>query len=416
MGSLNMIIIDSNAESRDDLAKQLDQFSQINLIGLFDNLLAGYESAVLERPHIVFLDLSENVDLGIETIEKISQKNKNCMIFVSSESVNTEIVIRAMRAGAREFITKPVLVEDLSAALNKAKTVLEYEEQNIVGQIISVFSNKGGIGKTTIAVNLALNLAELTGKRVCLVDLNLQLGDVTTFLDIDPSFDISYVVTHLSRIDESFLLSSLERYKDKDLYILADPPNVEQAEEISSEDIVSILNMLKDLFAFVIIDTSSSFDIKTLTCLDLSDDILLVSMVNLPSIRNCQRCMDLFHRLEYKPDKIKLVLNRHFEGDEITADDVEDALGRDIFWKLPNDYFNVMSSINKGIPISAVAPDSQINESFAKLAAKIGDVVIRSRGITKEKSKVNAGGLPFNLDALKSINLGNLSIFNKKGE
>ena len=410
MANLNMIIIDSNNDSREDIAKKLEQFSQINVTGLFDNLLAGFESAVLEKPHIVFLDLSENIDLGIETIEKISQKNKNCIIFVSSQDVNTDIVIRAMRAGAREFITKPVIIEDLSSALNKAKLMLEYEEQSSTGQIISIFSNKGGIGKTTLAVNLALNLAELTGKRVCLVDLNLQLGDITTFLDIDPSFDISYVVTHLSRIDESFLLSSLERYKDKDLYVLADPPNVEQAEEISSEDIVSILNMLKDLFAFVIIDTSSSFDIKTLTCLDLSDMILLISMINLPSIRNCQRCMDLFGRLEYKKDKIKLVLNRHVEGDEITAEDVEDALGHEVFWKVPNDYFTVMSSINKGIPISDVAPDAEINRNINKLAAKIGDVVVRREVNKKEKQETK---LPFNLnlDSLKSIN-----IFNKKGE
>lgn len=413
MKDLNMIIIDSNAEAREDLVTQLEQFSQVTLTGLFDNLLAGFEAAVLEKPNIVFLDLSENIDLGIETIEKIAQKNKNCMIFVSSTNVNIEIVIRAMRAGAREFITKPIIIEDLSAALNKAKSLFDCEEQGSVGQIISVFSNKGGIGKTAIAVNLALQLAEVTGRRVCLVDLNLQLGDITTFLDIDPSFDISYVVTHLSRIDESFLLSSLERYQDKDLYILADPPNVEQAEEISSEDIVSILNMLRDLFAFVIVDTSSSFDIKTLTCLDLSDIILLISMINLPSIRNCQRCIDLFQKLEYKTEKIKLVLNRHVEGDEITAEDVEEALGREIFWKIPNDYFSVMSSINKGIPIMQAAPDSEINESFAKLAAKIGDVVIKSKSKDKNKNKNNTGLLPFNLnlESLKSIKL-----FNKKGE
>jgi len=392
-----MIIIDSNSDSRDDVKNLIEQFDEIDIIGVFDNLLAGYEASMLERPDVVFIDLSENVDLGIETIEKLSQKNKNSIIFVSSESVNTEIVIRSMRAGAREFITKPVIIEDLSSALNKAKLIVGNDDENAVGQIISVFSNKGGIGKTTIATNLALKLSELTEKRVCLVDLNLQLGDVTTFLDIDPSFDISYVVTHLSRIDESFLLSSLERYKDKDLYILADPPNVEQAEEITSDDIISILNMLKDLFAYVVVDTSSSFDIKTLTCLDLSDIILLVSIINLPSIRNCQRCLDLFQRLEYKTDKIKLVLNRHMENDDITADDVEDALGRDIYWKVPNDYVSVMSSINKGIPISIASPNSIIDLNFTKLAAKISDIVIRPNVEVEAKS----GGF---LDSLKNLN------------
>lgn len=408
MANLSMMIIDSDIDSREDLKLLLEQFHQIEITGEFDNIIAGYGAVIQDKPQIVFIDLSENIDLGIETIEKITYKNKNTIILVSSDNVNTELVLKTMRAGAREFLTKPVMIEDLSVALKKAKILLENNEDNTAGQIISIFSNKGGIGKTSIAVNLAMKMAELTEKRVCLVDLNLQLGDVTTFLDITPSFDISYVVTHLSRIDESFLLSSLEKYKNRELYILADPPNVEQAEEISSEDITSVLSMLKDLFAYVIVDTSSSFDIKTLTCLDISDVILLISMVNLPAIRNCQRCMDLFQRLEYKADKIKLVVNRYNEEEEITIDDVEDALGHEVYWKIPNSYFSIMSAINKGVPVSSIAPNSNIDTSFTELAAKLTDSVV----ITNTNSNMKNIGfkLPFNLslDSLK-----NLKFFNR---
>lgn len=407
MANLDMIIIDSNSDSREELNVLLEQFHQIDVIGEFDDILAGYSAIIQEKPHIVFIDLSENADLGIEIIEKITLKNKNCVILVSSENVNTELVLRSMRAGAREFLTKPVMLEDLSTSLKKMKMLLENHEGRTAGQIISVFSNKGGIGKTTIATNLALKIAEATGERVCLVDLNLQLGDITTFLDITPSFDISYVITHISRIDEAFLLSSLEQYKNKELYILADPPNVEQAEEISSEDITSVLSMLKEMFAYVIVDTSSSFDMKTLTCLDISDIILLISMVNLPSIRNCQRCMDLFHRLEYQTNKIKLVVNRYIEDEEITIDDIEDALEHEVYWKIPNNYFAVMSAINKGIPISSIAPDSNIDLSFTELAGKITDSIM----IMDQPAKAsNANSkLPFglNLDTFKNFKLFN---------
>lgn len=409
MASLSMIVIDANNNSREEMKALLGQFHQINLIGVFDNLLAGYESTVLEKPHIVYIDLSENVDLGIETIEKICAKNKNTVVFVSSETINTEVVIKAMSAGAREFIIRPIRAEDLSNSLNKAKVLLEGDDKDTSGRVISVFSNKGGIGKTTIATNLALKLTELTEKRVCLVDLNLQLGDVTTFLDVDPSFDISYVVTHISRIDESFLLSSLERYKDKDLYILADPPNIEQAEDITAEDIVSVISMLKDLFAYVIIDTSSSFDIKTFTCLDVSDTILLVSMINLPAIRNTQRCLDIFQRLEYRPEKIKLIVNRHMENDEISVSDVEEALGCEVYWKIPNDYATAMSAINKGIPISESSPNSVINSNLTKFAAKISDVVVRS-GDNSESDDEESGS-SFGLGALKKFKF--LNFLNK---
>lgn len=398
-----MIIIDSNDESREETLDLMANFPDIEVINEFDNLLTGFEGAMREKPNIVFIDLSDNVDLGIETIEKITYKNNYSVIFVCSSNINTEIVLRSMRAGAREFLTKPVMFEDLNSAIKKVKIFVDSNEGSSTGQIISVFSNKGGIGKTTIATNLALKLTEITDKRVCLVDLNLQLGDVSTFLDINPSFDISYVVTHLSRIDESFLLSSLEKYKDKELYILADPPNVEQAEEISSEDITSILSILKDMFAYVVVDTSSSFDIKTLSCLDISDSILLVSMVNLPSIRNCQRCMELFQRLEYRKEKIKLVVNRHIEDDEITVDDVEDALGHEVYWKIPNSYFSVMSAINKGVPVSSVAPNSVIDDSFTDLAAKLSDTILITKVIEDSRSK------GFGTDFLK-----NLKLFNKQ--
>ena len=109
MAQMNMIIIDSSFDSRGNTRAVLDQFNQVKVIGEFDNLVAGTEAAIREKPQLIFIDLSENVELGIETIEKIVQKNKYCIVFVTSENVSTDLVLRAMRAGAREFLTKPVI-------------------------------------------------------------------------------------------------------------------------------------------------------------------------------------------------------------------------------------------------------------------------------------------------------------------
>ncbi len=389
----------------------LEGVGYIELIGDFDNLLVGYDFVVQEKPQLIVIDLAENTDLAIEIIEKVSNINKNTIIFACSDKVSTDVVIKAMRAGAREFLTKPVMLEDLNAALRKARSILTVDSDKITGEIYSVFSNKGGIGKTTMAVNLALQLNELTGKRVCLVDLNLQMGDITTFLDINPSFDIAYITSHISSLDESFLFTSLEKYKDKDVYILADPPYVEQAEEISVDDIASVLNFLKTIFAYVIVDTSSSFDIKTLTCLDMSNSILLVSMVNLPSIRNSQRCLTLFKRLEYDEDKVKLIVNRYIEDDEITVEDVEEALSQEVYWKIPNSYFSIMTSINKGIPISELDPSAQISKNFAQLASKISGVMIFKEDEEEDDDDEPLFNLPVDidwsliLDKFKNLNL-----------
>ncbi len=374
MSQLQMVVIDADESSRSNVIRLIEEIGFVELIGDFENMLTAYDVIMQARPPLVFFDLTENIDLALDTIEKITSIHKNIFIIAASESVEADLVIQSMRCGAREFLVKPVAKDDMQRALKKARNAMRQDQDTSEGKIFSVFSNKGGIGKTTLATNLALQLTELTGEKVCLIDLNLQMGDIATFLDINPSFDIAYVITHLSRLDESFLHSSLEKYKDKDLFILADPPDIEQAEEISSDDISTLLTFLKSMFGYIIIDTSSSFDVKTLTCLDVSDYIFLVLMVNLPSIRNCQKCLSLFKRLEYDEDKIRLIVNRYVEDDEITTEDVEEALTHEIYWKIPNSYFAVMSSINKGIPISELDTDSDISRNFIRLAEKLSGI------------------------------------------
>ncbi len=407
MIQLQMIVIDTNESSRNEVVKFIEELNFIKIIGDFDNMLTAYNVIMELKPSIVFFDLTENADLALDTIEKISAIHKNIIIIAVSENVETDLVINSMRVGAREFLTKPVVKEDLHKALKKAKSSLRQEHETTEGKIFSIFSNKGGIGKTTLATNFALQLTEITGDKVCLIDLNLQMGDIATFLDISPSFDIAYVTTHLSKLDASFLHSSMEMYKNKDLFILADPPEIEQAEEISADDINSLLLFLKTMFDYIIIDTSSGFDIKTLTCLDVSDYIFLVLMVNLPSIRNCQKCLSLFNRLEYDEEKIKLIVNRYIEDDEITIEDMEEALNHEVYWKIPNNYFAVMSSINKGVPITEVEPDSEISRNFAKLVEKLTGV-ISSRIIEGDGSEAGLFD-KFDLTAikekLKSFNL-----------
>jgi pilus assembly protein CpaE len=388
MNKIQLIIIDSDSNARANIKEHFKSSSFISVNNDFSNLSEGYNYVINEKPDFVLIDISENTDEAIKIVEKISLHNKSCIIFVTAKDSSSETVIKAMRAGAREFITKPVSYEELDRAVEKFLFYINAENvSDAASKIFTVFSNKGGIGKTSIACNLAINLAEITGKKVALVDLNLQLGDVTTFLDINPSFDISYIITNLSRIDESFLLSTLEKYKDKELYILADPPYLEQAEEITAEQINTVLNMLKSTFSYIVIDTNSNFDSKTLSALDISDNILLVSMVNLPSIRNAQRCLDLFNRLGYGSDKVKIVVNRYIEDDEIKIEDVEDVLNLPVFWKIPNNYFTVMSSINRGVPVSKVNPISNVAKSYRELAAILSNVLLMRENKDSETAK-----------------------------
>lgn len=371
---IDTVIIDSDETSRGLVTGFLNKVEDINIAGEFQDAINSYAEIVEMHPNIIIVDISQRTQLTLDVIVKLSKNLRNVKIIVLSYDMDSELVIKALRAGAREFLLKPLIENDFLESVEKIKDlILGNINDTTKCKVITTFSNKGGIGKTSIATNLAVEIANLTNERVALVDLNFQMGDVTTFLDLNPAFDTSYVVNNLERIDETFLLSTLEKYKNTSLYVLADPPDLEQAEIITSENITTLINVLRSVFSYVIIDTTSSFDGKTITALDNSDLILLVAILNLPSVRNCQRCFDLFKRLGYQKDKIKLIINRYMENDEIKIEDVEDVLGHNVYYKIPNNYFTIINAINKGMPVSDINHQSNIAKAFRELAALLSD-------------------------------------------
>ncbi len=371
---IDTVIIDFEQTSREIMINFLEKVEDINLVQQFSDILAAQDYITENKPPLVIVDISKQTGLSLDIISKLTSSVKNIKIIVLTYDTDSNIVIKSLRAGAREFLIKPLIEQDFIQAVEKMKDlILGNINDTTRCKVITTFSNKGGIGKTSLAVNLAMEIANLTKEKVALVDLNMQMGDITTFLNIEPSFDTSYVINNMDRIDETFLLTTLEQYNKTSLYVLADPPDIEQAEIITSEDITTLINILRNVFSYIIIDTTSSFDSKTITALDNSDLILLVSIINLPSIRNCQRCFELFKKLGYSKDKIKLVINRYMEADDIKIEDVEEVLDHKVFFKIPNNYYTIISSINKGVPVSDAAPNSNICKSFKQMAALVSD-------------------------------------------
>ncbi len=379
MKKISTFIIDSDNNSRELIRNFTNELEYIQISDCYNSLKEAFNAIIKEQPQLIIVDLSNDKEDNYKLIEKITTTQKQTKIIVTAASYDTDSIIKAMRSGAREFLPKPILKEDLVNTLNKINEQIYGSDKTTNCKVITTFSNKGGIGKTSIATNLALEIANITKEKVALVDMNFQLGDVATFLDIKPSFDISYVVKNLDGTDDSFLLSTLDKYKDTDLYILADPPYMEQAKDITPEQISKLFDALRKTFAYVIVDTSNVFDGKTITVLDNTDFIMLVTIVNLPAIRNCQRCLDIFERLGYDKDKTKVVINRYMENDEVKAEDVEEALNQKVYWKIPNNYFTIMSSINKGLPVSLINPTSNIAQSYRELATVLSDNIYKQK-------------------------------------
>lgn len=375
MSETKVIIMDRDETSRVILKDYLSEIEGVQLAAEFVEYDMAFDYAA-KNECIAVIDISDNELKAIEVISELNKVNKSAKIVAISNKTSTETIIKTMRAGAKEFITKPITKTQFSDTVRELSNSPLTNSGDNSCKIISTFSNKGGIGKTSIAVNLAVEIAEMTKEKTALLDLNLQLGDVSTFLDLTPSFDVCYVVNNLANIDDTNITNALTRYKNTSLYVIADPINIEQSKEITAEQIKALIFELKKTFSYIIIDVGTNIDAKTTTALDMSDVILLTAIVNLPAVRNIQRCMNLFKKLNYPQEKIKLVLNRYMENEEIKTSDIEEAVHGKVFWKIPNNYLTMMSAINKGVPVSAVSPDANISVNFRDFASKITDYLI----------------------------------------
>ena len=233
--NFSIIVLDSNDNSREVLKAYLEEFRFDAEIKLFSDYREGLkEIKESTAKPVVFIDITNCDEKYFEIIEEV--KLFTSKIVVTSSDYSTNSIVRAMRLGAKEFLPKPVLKDDLKRIIGVFIQRGE-EQDDTSSKIITVYSNKGGIGKTTIAVNLALELAKVTKDKVALVDLNLQLGDISTFLNLNPPFDVSYVIKNLIDKKDETLLQAFEKYKETSMYVLADPSYIEQSESITPNQI-----------------------------------------------------------------------------------------------------------------------------------------------------------------------------------
>ena len=371
--SSSVFILDKNEQSRNITKSFIEGLEFIENIEVFDNYKQGYEAIKNSQNPIVIMDISEE----FAELNEIADNIKLCTskIIITSLDYSTNTIIKALRLGAKEFLPKPILKDDLIRVLTMLNSV-SAENDYSQSKIISVYSNKGGIGKTTIAVNLAAELARVTKDKVALIDLNLQLGDISTFLNLNPPFDVNYVMRKLVDKSEDILIKGFEKYKDTSLYILADPSYIEQSESITPAMVTTLFAALKKVFSYIVIDMSSSIDPISLKILDSSDWILFTTIVNIPAIRNAQRCLNLFRSRKYPKDKVKIIINRYMDNDEINLEDIENTLGETIYWKIPNNYFTIMEAINKGETITEINAKSNIGNNFRDFATRVSDDII----------------------------------------
>jgi pilus assembly protein CpaE len=317
------------------------------------------------RPDMAIVEVNGN---PASAVGPLAREFPNLYILALSATREAEYALETMRAGAHDLLCKPLREVDLSIAIEKArKARVRKEPAERRGKIVTVFSNKGGNGTTTIVSNLSEALAAEHGKRVVVVDLVMAHGDVTMFFNVTPTYTLLDLARNGGKADPEYIDSLIVRHSSG-VCILADPPRIEDADQISADQVRDMLATLRSTFDVVIVDTPHQFDEKTLAALEMSDTILLVTLLNLPALKNTQRSIELFARLGILDDRVQLVLSRYLPNEEISRESIEGILNCPVFYAVPNDYPTVLSSINRGKLLSETAPEKEVTAAFRKMA------------------------------------------------
>jgi len=387
---IRVVIADDSEETRGNISTLLSFEKGIEVIGEAGN---GSEAVFVvkeAKPDIVLMDINMPVIDGIKATEEISLTVPESTVIIMSVQGESEYIKRAMSAGARAYITKPFSGDELVKTIkdtfereNRRRDIKPVRAQNneaVESKIVTVFSTKGGVGKTTIASNLAVSLARKTKKKVALLDFDLQFGDIAIMLNVSAKNTISDLINDIHQLDseniDDYLVTHFSGVR-----ILPAPLKPEYAEYITSSHVERILKALRANYHYIIIDTSAGFHETVLTSLDMSDRILFVSTLDLPTIKNIKAGLDVMETLNYPKDKISIILNKATEQYGIKFKDFEETLKYPIRFYIPEDSQTVITSANKGFPFVMTRMET-------KVARAINNI---SDEISNEKAKVEKG-------------------------
>src|SRR5947209_6458631 len=383
---LRLAIVDPSDNSRTQLKNQLLGMDIVWLEAECSRYEFFSDVIAQTKPDIGVIAIDSSPEKGLKLLEQVRDISPECALLVISSSTDGQIILRAMRGGAKEFLTQPVKVEDLLGALGRISAAKfgTGDSRGRTCHVMAVCGATGGVGSTRTAVNLGCILSKEERNSVVLVDLDMALGDADVFLDSIPDYTLVDVSQNISRLDFALLKRSLTKHSSG-LYLLPRPVQLQDTAQVTPDDLTRVLGLLKASFTHMILDLSKSYTALDMVALKSAKDILLVTQLDLPCLRNVVRLMLSFGEVEGLKDKVRIVVNRvGLESGAISLKKAQETIGREIFWQLPNDYKTMVEVRNNGVPLIDQAPRAGITQALAAL----------SESLTGEKAKTEpaAGG------------------------
>ena len=390
---IRVLVVDDIPETRDHLTKLLGFESDIDVVGAAASGREALEMAARLIPDVVLMDINMPDMDGIAATEQLASIVPGAAVVMMSVQGEADYLRRSMLAGAREFLVKPFSSDELTASIRQVSARERDKQSRIAvttmatagpalnsaragepgepGSIVAVFSPKGGVGRTTVAVNLAIAAATELGKKVVIMDGSFQFGDVGVLLNLNPkSKSIADLIPEL----EAGELESIDTFlinHTAGIRVLLAPPSPETAEMITASGVKKVLERLRADHDLVVVDCTSYFNDTTLAILDAADVILTMLSLEITSIKNMRLFLEVAEQLGYEKGKVRLVLNRADSALGIRVADVEHSIGRKVDETVVSDGRSVVYALNRGVPFFLSNREAQVSQDILRLARSV---------------------------------------------
>src|ERR1017187_3076719 len=373
---IRVVLVDPNEESRNALQRLLRGIGSLWLSEVF-NSFQDAEARVGEIvADVTIIVLDQDTNRAIELIQKLAQSNPGTVLLPASRCADSSLILKAIRAGAREFLSLP---SEQTELLDTISRLLRGRNETVTNQvqgprIITVTGAAGGVGSTTVAVNLAASLGSSKEHETILVDLDLIFGAVDAYLDLESVHTLTHVVQSFDRLDLTLLKRSITRHASG-LYVFPHPTVIQEAAAIDPEVLRRLFGLLRAAFSTVVIDTSKGLQSSDFSAFEISDVILVVIQLDLLCLRNTSRLLGFFREYDGLIDRVKLVVNRSdsWEG-QINPKKAEETLKMPISWQIPNAAKAFQEARLKGVPLAGVAKGSRSHHVFLEMARSLRPV------------------------------------------
>ncbi len=399
-----ILIVDDVAETRENVRKLLQFESDMEVVGAARSGKEGIQLTQELDPDVVLMDINMSDIDGITATEAIRQKMPHVQVVILSVQGDPNYMRRAMLAGARDYLTKPPMADDLISALRRAGQMAHLERAKMSalqtpivastsggmipapglavtrGKVVTVYSPKGGTGCTTVAVNLAVALHNDDTPTV-IVDADLQYGDVAVFFNEQGKNNLTSIAPMADELDPEVMNGILIKHGASGVRILASPSRPEAVEQVTPTQVTKIVKFLCQMYAYVVVDTDNYVNDFTVGLFDLSDVIVLVTTQDIPAIKNTRTFLDLLQSLHVDRERICFVMNRFDKRIPITPERVGENLKQEVAAVLPFDERVVIPAVNRGVPFMIEHKAQPIGRAMLGLAESV-----RSRVATVEKS------------------------------